>query len=46
MAHDAKACAEQVVEKGGFAGGLRSKDGYEMVVEARLDYVFKLEVLR
>lgn len=44
LRHDGELGAEEVVEQGGLAGGLRAKDGDEVVVEAGVGDVGELEV--
>lgn len=44
LGHDGELGAEEMVEQGRFSGGLRAKDGDEVVVEASFGYVFSLEV--
>jgi hypothetical protein len=44
LGHDAELGAEEVVEERGFSCGLRTKDGYEVVVEARGDDFLNAEI--
>jgi hypothetical protein len=43
--HDGEVGAKEVVEQGGLSGGLRAKDGNEVVVETRIGDIGFLEIL-
>lgn len=46
LGHDAELGSEEVVQKGGFAGGLGAEDGDEVVVEAGGGDMFVGEIFR
>jgi len=46
LGHDTELGAKEVVEEGRFSGRLRTKDGYEVVVEAGGDNFLNAEICR